>query len=1242
MGYNMQVAVKIFFFAFWVSSITLAENEECLKGNINYENTQISNLNERYTHGQTVKLNCASGYVGSLRLECENGIWTKIAGRECKKKPCGHPGDTPNGDFKLTKDSEFVFGATVEYTCRPGYIMASRVKHRNCRIDGWDNAVPVCEVVKCPIISNLGDVIATGNTEEASYGDVIHFECASPDKMLEGPEDIHCKSDGQWSDKIPKCIEIKCLPPEIPHGFTNLDKEYKENNILQYSCEKGYNPRPGNPRCTKYGWSIKPECEVITCLLGSPTTGVVSTKPIGKNIFLAGEYVEIICSKKYWIFGTKQVSRNIKCKDDGKWELRPVCEEITCEYPEGEHLLNNPNYKRIYKLGENTWYRCEYGYQRTAASITCTENGWEPEPRCIEITCQKPEIAHGEVLGIQKNTYNKNVKIALKCNQGYEPGIFFVTCKQNGEWDNMRQCTLGINLRCRYPEREINDAIRNDTNLKAYYEEGGGVQYKCKEGFYFQHGSKAVCSAGKWKYPQCIKYTTCEYPRGEHLLNNPPNFKRIYKLGENTWYRCEYGYQRTAASITCTENSWEPEPQCIEITCQKPEIAHGEVLGIQKNTYNKNVKIALKCNQGYEPGIFFVTCNQNGEWDNMRQCTLITCLLGSPTTGVVSTKPIGKNIFLAGEYVEIICSKKYWIFGTKQVSRNIKCKEDGKWELRPVCEEITCEYPRGEHLLNNPPYNKHIYKLGENTRYRCEYGYKHRAASITCTENSWEPEPQCIEITCQKPEIAHGEVLRIQKYTYNKNVKIALKCNQGYEPGIFFVTCNQNGEWENMRQCTLVKCPIISNLGDVITTDNTEEARYGDFIHFKCASPNKMLEGPEEIHCKDDGQWSDKIPKCKEKTTCAKTSVQNGFTYKLPGGFSYSCHANYKAFDEKWWGVVICTEGPQSYAPLCIPNDQCGQIPNVHAKKIQEKKGYKNEETVEFECESKPCCFKCISGTWQDCQCIPPSVENAVITSHSQHQVEYICRNNYTITGKRLISCNSSQWKELPSCNLGINLKCRDPEREINDAIRNDPNLKAYYEEGGSVQYRCKEGFYFQHGSKAVCSAGKWNYPQCIKLGINLRCRDPEREINDAIRNDTNLKAYYEEGGGVQYKCKEGLYFQNGSKAMCSAGKWNYPQCIKSLNIYLEEKNETARNEESFLHENVTAGQTRLQSKVAEKPTCRKPKRIKNGTLMSDQKQFYEEGETVEYQCTKDFQFKNGSIAICSGGVWVYPKCIQK
>lgn len=36
------------------------------------------------------------------------------------ERPCGHPGDTPNGHFKLVRETEFVFGATVEYTCRTG------------------------------------------------------------------------------------------------------------------------------------------------------------------------------------------------------------------------------------------------------------------------------------------------------------------------------------------------------------------------------------------------------------------------------------------------------------------------------------------------------------------------------------------------------------------------------------------------------------------------------------------------------------------------------------------------------------------------------------------------------------------------------------------------------------------------------------------------------------------------------------------------------------------------------------------------------------------------------------------------------------------------------------------------------------------------------------------------------------------------------------------------------------------
>ncbi|KAK3561779.1 hypothetical protein QTP86_014203, partial [Hemibagrus guttatus] len=371
MGSNMQVAAKIFFVAFWVSFFTLAKNQDCHTENITYENVQKSDLDESYTNGQTVKVKCATGYVGLLKLECQNGIWEKISGRDCKKRPCGHPGDTPNGQFKLIRDTEFVFGATVEYTCRTGYIMASRINYRNCRSQGWDNDVPVCEVVKCPIISNLGEVMATGNLEEASYGDVIHFECVS-NKKVDGPENIHCTDNGQWSDTIPKCKEIQCLSPEIEHGDTRPNIMYKEDNILQYTCDKGYKHRPGTSKCTRNGWTVQ-----------------------------------------------------------------PFCEEIQCLSPEIEHGYTRPNI--MYKEDNILQYTCDKGYKHGPRISKCTENGWTVQPFCEENTCRKPEVANGKVLS-SANIIKQNTNVQIRCNSKYEPESFFVTCNQNGEWDNMQQC----------------------------------------------------------------------------------------------------------------------------------------------------------------------------------------------------------------------------------------------------------------------------------------------------------------------------------------------------------------------------------------------------------------------------------------------------------------------------------------------------------------------------------------------------------------------------------------------------------------------------------------------------------------------------------------------------------------------------------------------------------------------------------------------------------------------------------
>lgn len=59
--------------------------------------------------------------------------------------------------------------------------------------------------------------------------------------------------------------------------------------------------------------------------------------------------------------------------------------------------------------------------------------------------------------------------------------------------------------------------------------------------------------------------------------------------------------------------------------------------------------------------------------------------------------------------------------------------------------EITCGYPRGQHLSypSEYYYKSKQYKLKESIQYRCERGYKETATHATCTENGWDPELLC-------------------------------------------------------------------------------------------------------------------------------------------------------------------------------------------------------------------------------------------------------------------------------------------------------------------------------------------------------------------------------------------------------------------------------------------------------------------------------------------------------------------
>ncbi|KTF89157.1 hypothetical protein cypCar_00025873 [Cyprinus carpio] len=81
----MRVPVQIFLFSCFLFSVTFVQGQECLGEDITYENTQPV-VNVSYADGETVKVNCMTGYIGFYKLKCKNGQWLTFIARRCSSK----------------------------------------------------------------------------------------------------------------------------------------------------------------------------------------------------------------------------------------------------------------------------------------------------------------------------------------------------------------------------------------------------------------------------------------------------------------------------------------------------------------------------------------------------------------------------------------------------------------------------------------------------------------------------------------------------------------------------------------------------------------------------------------------------------------------------------------------------------------------------------------------------------------------------------------------------------------------------------------------------------------------------------------------------------------------------------------------------------------------------------------------------------------------------------------------------
>nr|DBA23706.1 TPA: hypothetical protein GDO54_014596 [Pyxicephalus adspersus] len=190
-----------------------------------------------------------------------------------------------------------------------------------------------------------------------------------------------------------------------------------------------------------------------------------------------------------------------------------------------------------------------------------------------------------------------------------------------------------------------------------------------------------------------------------------------------------------------------------------------------------------------------VTCLENSKWtSNEEFCKLRSC--GFP--GEIENGYFAAENFYFSSRVTYYCDMGY-VMASKRNYRD--CQADGTWSNSPpTCEAVICPPP--PTIPNGTFYPvKEEYYFSDAVKYTCskpnmvmEYD-----SSIFCLENgNWsDPEPHCIEVNCEPPNVPHSKKLLGFVGPYSLNSIMRFQCLEGFTmEGSDTIVCNMDSIWE--------------------------------------------------------------------------------------------------------------------------------------------------------------------------------------------------------------------------------------------------------------------------------------------------------------------------------------------------------------------------------------------------------------------------------------------------------------
>ncbi|KAJ1171882.1 hypothetical protein NDU88_003739 [Pleurodeles waltl] len=303
-----------------------------------------------------------------------------------------------------------------------------------------------------------------------------------------------------------------------------------------------------------------------------------------------------------------------------------------CEYPEienGKLSSWSYSYYRSYYFpmskGREIDYEChsnyatESGYQ--SGRITCSDEGWSPTPRCLQINCPEPAIPHGTIAN-SKPVFRKDERLEFNCERGYKYDGRVPECTEEG-WNPKPSCK---EIECYY-ETVINGEMLPKRDK---YKQDDMVNLHCRSGLValYSRDRQPTCTKDGWVPPLKCERKACEYPEIENgkLSSWSYSYYRSYYFpmskGREIDYEChsnyatESGYQ--SGRITCTDEGWSPTPRCLR-SCERPYFKNVD-MSFNKPHYTGQT-VSFRCHPGFsthegqEAGV--VECLSNGRFSQV-------------------------------------------------------------------------------------------------------------------------------------------------------------------------------------------------------------------------------------------------------------------------------------------------------------------------------------------------------------------------------------------------------------------------------------------------------------------------------------------------------------------------------------------------------------------------------------------------------------------------------------------------